>query len=141
MFFAPFYQFLFPEGPVLVRQDHSGKFWWSGLVLKDLKWLGPLLHYHFTLLDDVTQVNGRFKTWLELFAAFFFLLPNFSNKYKPLNKVSITLQLKKETTYFWNPFDSFYVCQVSNLSVITLFPPTHSPVIEQKEKNDQIVFA
>ena len=35
----------FLEGPVLVRQDQSGKFWWSGPVRKDLNLLGPLVHY------------------------------------------------------------------------------------------------
>ena len=43
MFFVPFHHILFPKGPVLVHQNQSRKFWWSGLVLKDLKWLGPLI--------------------------------------------------------------------------------------------------
>ena len=44
LFFATFYHILFLKGPVLVRQDRSGKVWWSGPVRKDLNLLGPLEH-------------------------------------------------------------------------------------------------
>ena len=44
-FFGNISSHSFLEGPVLVRQDQSGKFWWSGPVRKDLNLLGPLVHY------------------------------------------------------------------------------------------------
>ena len=43
--FGPFYNILFTEGHV-----QSGKFCWSGPVLKDLTLLSPFVHYHILIL-------------------------------------------------------------------------------------------
>ena len=66
MLFSPFNSvFFWKVRSVLVRKDRSGKFGWSGPVLKDLNFIGLLLHY---TLYYVCITHKIFFTWMCLVA-------------------------------------------------------------------------
>ena len=48
----------FLKGPVLVRQDRSVKYCWSGPVRKDLNLVGPFYHYYL-LLHFSSDLNTK----------------------------------------------------------------------------------